>query len=354
MTAAPPFGVSPIHLPPSLALSVVIPCFRSGDWIDALAAQIVATLDARPDDAPGAGPFEVVLVHDASDVQTWEAISRAAAADPRVRGLDMAYNVGQFKATLCGFEHARGRLIVTMDDDFQHPIDALDSLLAPLFAGGEADQLDCVFADFHHHKQHSLVRNAGSGLANWLNAQLHGKPKDVRLSSYRAIRRATARAAVLHRTAFPILGPLLLRVSRRVTSVPIPHQERQHGTTTYTLRQLVRIVMDNVVLSTTWPLRWVAVLGLLSAAGSFVLGLSYLLRFFGDGIGVPGWTTQVLLTAFFGGVTLFTLGLLGEYLARIVDETARPPRYVLRDDTAALSLPPGVDPEAPEDRPEPS
>ncbi len=137
-------------------------------------------------------------------------------------------------------------------------------------------------------------------------------------------------ALLQHRTVKPIIGPLILQSTRRIANVPVAHEPRPTGASGWRLGRLVGTLVDNVVNTSTAPLRLVSLAGLVIAAGSAVLGVYYLVRSLAGNITVPGFTTLTILVVFFGGTTLATIGLLGEYVVRIVTEVTGAPRYVVR------------------------
>ncbi len=304
----------------SIDVSIVIPCYRSGRWLPELVERIIAAMDGLD------LAYEIVLVNDASPDGTWNAIEQLVAEYPCVRGFDMLFNVGQFRATLCGLEHARGELIVTMDDDLQHPPEEIATLLEAIRARPE---VDCVIGAYRR-KRHGPIRRLGSRVMAHLNEAFYGKPRDLTITSFRVLRRQVAQAVCAHGTAKPIISPLLLRSTRRIVNVQVDHCPRPKGRSGYSLPRLVQITLDNLIGASTLPLKAVSLLGLASAAGSVVLGLVYLFRYLTGAIGVPGFVTQVLLITFFGGMTLLSVGILGEYVLRIIHEVARPPRYIVR------------------------
>lgn len=305
--------------------SIVIPCYRSSPWLEELVDRVVAALE------PDGAPFEILLVNDASPDETWEAIERLAGRHRCVRGFDMLANVGQFRATICGLEHARGEFVVTLDDDLQHAPEDIPRLIEALRARPD---LDCIVARMRT-KCHGPLRRLGSAAVGRLNELLYGKPRDLKLTSFRTMRRHVAKAVCAHRTSKPIIGPLLLRSTSRIANVVIDHHPRQRGTSGYSLPRLVRIALDNLFSASTLPLRCVSLVGLVSAAGSALVGGFNLARYLMGDVGVPGFATLVLLIAFFGGTTLLSIGLLGEYVIRIVHEVERPPRYVVRTATGS-------------------
>lgn len=301
-------------------ISIVIPCFRSAAWLPELVARIDRVMSEL------AEPYELLLVHDASGEETWSVIRELAEAYPPVQGLDLMFNTGQYRATLCGLQHARGRWIVTMDDDLQHRPEDLPRLLEALRGD---PRLDCVMGRFAD-KRHSRFRRLSSDLVAWMYTHLYGKPRHLAQSSYRVLTRDLADAICAHGTAFPAIGPLIYRCTRRIGNVDVTHGERPDGRSSYTLLGLVRIVLDNFFNASTLPLRLVSGLGLATSLASFVLGSYYLVRYFVRGFSVPGFATLVVLNLFLGGMILFTVGLLGEYLSRLMQEVRRPPRWAIR------------------------
>ena len=130
-----------------------------------------------------------------------------------------------------------------------------------------------------------------------------------------------------------MLGAALLESSKRVMNVQVNHDEREFGKSGYTLGKLIGFTLDNVFAATNAPLRWISLFGLISALGSILIQGTIIYRWYFEKITVAGFTTQVLLISFFGGMTLFAIGLLGEYILRIVTEVSGPPRYSIREAT---------------------
>ncbi len=299
--------------------SIVIPVYGSGAWLEELAERILAVMDQG-----GHDDCELILVNDRSpDADTWPAIERIAARRPRVRGIDLVYNVGQFRALLCGMAHARADLVLTMDDDFQHPPEELPKLIEALAARPD---LLCVMGDYKVRGQGPL-RRLGSALFSRILDRAYGKPAGVRTTSFRIMRRPLVDSILAFRTARPQLGPLIVSLTRQVANVPVEHQQRPAGRSNYNLFSLLSNTLDSVVYASTVPLRFLSTFGVLCAGAALLAGLGYFIRWATGGIGVAGWITQILLIIFFGGVTLLGLGVLGEYVARIIGEVTGPERY---------------------------
>ena len=298
--------------------SVVIPVFGSGDWLEELVAAVGSALE------PVGGGFEVILVNDSSpDPGTWAAVENCARRHGWARGIDLLYNTGQFRALLCGMEEARGDIVLTMDDDFQHPPGELPVLIQAL--DDHPDAL-CVMGRYEE-RRHGLWRRMGSRMFSGILDRAYGKPPGIVTTSFRIIRRPLVEAILAYKTARPQLGPLIVSITHRVVNVPVRHDERRRGTSNYGLFSLLRATTDSVVHASTAPLRFISTFGLLCSAASLVVGLFYLVRWMTGGIGLPGFTTQILLTIFFGGMMLLSIGVVGEYVGRIIAELTGPRRF---------------------------
>lgn len=306
--------------------SVVIPCYRSAETL----AELVQRL--RPVMESLGKPYEVLLVNDASPDDTWQVIGELAARYPEVRGIDLQFNTGQYRAILCGLEHARGQIVVLMDDDLQHPPEEVPVLVRAL---EEHPQWDCVMGRYVR-KHHSWWRNLGSAAMTWLNSWLYGKPRHVVGSSFQAMRKGLAQALCQHGAFHFILNPVIYRTTRRIGNVPVRHEPRRRGRSNYGPLKLLGLVVNNILSASTLPLRMLSLFGFLTSALSAVLALWYFLLWLTHHTKQSGFTTLVLLVLFFGGMTLLGIGLVGEYLLRIMDEVRRPPRYVIRGTAGGL------------------
>jgi glycosyltransferase involved in cell wall biosynthesis len=241
----------------------------------------------------------------------------------------MQFNVGQFRATICGFEHAQGRFVVTMDDDLQNPPEEVSLLVAGI---AESPEMDCVVGAYRM-KQHSAIRKLGTRLLGRVHEIIYGKPKGLRITVFRIMRRSLVDALLEHRTVMPNIGPLILKSTHRICNVEVEHRPRPMGKSGYSLFRLMQIFFGQIISASTLPLKFLSGIGLVSAFLSALIGGFYAVQHLLGRIAVPGFASQILLTTFFGGLTLFSIGILGEYIARIINEVSRPPRYIVRNDT---------------------
>ena len=304
--------------------SIVIPVYNSGAWLTELVSRIEAAM--RPLDAS----FEVILVNDASpDKSTWQVIQELSRERDYVRGFDMLYNVGQFRALLCGLEQCRGKQVITMDDDLQHPPEELPKLVQAMKAH---PGVDCVMGEYQC-KRHGAIRNLGSALAQKIMDKLYDKPPGIRTTSFRIMTADLAKALTLYRTAHPQLGPLIVRVTKNIVNVPVAHAARPFGTSGYRLIRLVSETLRSVVNASIAPLRFISTIGLVCATAAFIVGVYYLAKWLLGDIGVPGYASLIITIAFFSGMILVSIGVLGEYIGRIVQELTGMPRFTIRTST---------------------
>jgi len=310
-------------------ISVVIPVYNSGSCLPELARRLTTVLRTLGRE------HEVILVDDGSTDNSWEVIRDLTASYPGLGGIRLMHNEGQANATLCGLAHVSGEIVATMDDDLQHRPDQLPRLIDAL---EEDPRLDCVLGRFEE-KHHAFYRNWGSALIRAINALAFRLPKGVRSSAFRVMRRPVADALVRHGTANPAIPVLLFGTTRRVRSLPIEHAPRHSGRSTYSLAKQFRLALDNICNATMLPLRVVAGIGLATCGLSVALLAAYLIRFLMGKIGVPGWTTVVVLVTFFSGVILLSLGVIGEYMVRVLREVRQRPNYFIREKAGVLAGP---------------
>jgi undecaprenyl-phosphate 4-deoxy-4-formamido-L-arabinose transferase len=301
------------------SVSVVVPCYRSAECVAELARRVALAL------APTGRRFELVLVNDASPDGTWAEIARLAASEPFVVGVDLRRNVGQDGAIMAGLHHARGAIAVVMDDDLQHDPADIPRLCAALEGGA-----DVVYAEFERKRQ-AWWKNLGSWLAGQLAVRVLGKPPEIYLSPYKAIRGDVVAEVVRYRGPFPYLDGILFTVTSRIAQIPAQHHERYAGASNYDLVKSVRVALKLATSFSVLPLRVASIVGAALAVLAFALGAAFLTEALTSGENVPGWASLIVSVLFLGGVQLVGIGLLGEYVGRIFITQNQRPQFVVRE-----------------------
>lgn len=300
-------------------LSVVVPAYRSAASLPHLLAALAKFLPTV------ANTFEVVVVDDCGGGGTWEVIRDLANTYPWVRGFALARNSGQHNALLCGILAARHDLIVTMDDDLQHPPALIGDLLAAL-----RDDIDVVYG-YPLIERHGLWRDLASRLTKRALALASGNRDVHRTSALRLFRGRLREGFARYRATAVSIDVLLSWETGRMTYVPVQFAPRPYGTSTYTVRALMAHALNMITGYTVWPLRLASWFGFLFMALGFAVALFALVNWLVRGSAVPGFAFLASTVAVFAGVQLFCLGLIGEYLARMYHRTLDRPPYTVRE-----------------------
>jgi undecaprenyl-phosphate 4-deoxy-4-formamido-L-arabinose transferase len=303
----------------TIRLSVVIPVYRSQDTLRELHRRIVAALE------PVEPAFEIVLVEDCGGDNSWQVIESIAAHDARVRGIQLARNFGQHNALLCGIRSARGDLIVTIDDDLQNPPEEIPKLLTVL-----AEGQDVVYGT-PVAETHSFFRNQASKITKLALQSAMGAQTARKVSAFRVFRTRLRDAFDAYRSPTVNIDVLLTWGTTRFAAIPVRQDERAVGDSGYTFGKLVNHAINMMTGFSSLPLQIASVLGLLFGGMGFVILLYVLWGYLQHGSSVPGFTFLASIIAIFSGVQLFTLGIFGEYLARMHFRSMdRPPYAPLR------------------------
>jgi undecaprenyl-phosphate 4-deoxy-4-formamido-L-arabinose transferase len=302
----------------SRSISVVVPVFRSGPGLAALHERVTATLSRLTE------TWELILVDDASDDGTFDRMLALRRHDPRVKLVRFARNMGQHHATLCGIKRATGDIVVTLDDDLQNPPEEIPAFVSKLDAG-----YDLVIGRIREQKQHSAWRNVSSATMQKLVGVILRKPGDLSLSSYRAMTRRGARALATYRGVQTYLPALFLNLipRDRIANIDVRHDARQHGASTYTLKKLLKLSSYLLINHSNIPLRLTSALGFLTSVLSVIFASVLIADALLHGTPVKGWTSLAVLVTLVGGCVLMSLGIVGEYIGRLLVESSAPEQF---------------------------
>ncbi len=314
-------GRSPSDRP--LAVSVVVPVYNGAAALPELVARLRAALAGRAPDA------EILLVNDGSRDASWQAIAELAAEPrrPRVRGIDLRRNYGQHNALLCGIRAAAGAVVVTMDDDLQHPPEEIPRLLDALSA-----EVDVVYGT-PLGEQHGLLRDLASRATKLVLRRAMGPEIAGRVGAFRAFRAELREAFAQYGNPYVSIDVLLSWATDRFAAIEVRHEPRREGRSGYTLRALVRHALNLITGFSIGPLRLASAIGLASTLFGLLVLAWVVGRYLVQGGSVPGFPFLASVIAIFSGAQLFTLGILGEYLARIHVRLMSRPVYSVRRST---------------------
>jgi polyisoprenyl-phosphate glycosyltransferase len=301
-------------------LSVVVPVYNEEEVIETTCRRLTDVLEALGE------PYEILFVDDGSRDRTLDILRDLCASDKRLRVISFSRNFGHQIAVTAGIDHASGRCVVLIDADLQDPPELIPELLAKWREG-----YDVVYGRRIARKGESWFKKTTAALFyRFLRAMT---PVDIPVDTgdFRLMDRKVCDALVQMREQSRFVRGMVSWTGFRQTAVPYVRAERFAGKTKYPLRKMIRLSLDAITSFSTKPLRWAGFLGFFMSAAGFVYLLVVLyLRLFTD-VTQPGWASQVAISLLFHGITLTLLGVLGEYIGRIYEETKRRPLYLVAE-----------------------
>jgi undecaprenyl-phosphate 4-deoxy-4-formamido-L-arabinose transferase len=299
-------------------LSVVIPAYHSESTLPNLVERLHKTLE-------GMGRrYEIIIVDDGSKDNTWHVLAELQAQHrDTLTAIQLMRNFGQHNALMCALRHARGELIVTMDDDLQNPPEEIPVLVEAI----ERGDFDLVYGKYDR-KRHGRWRNLGSAVVNIFYRLVF--QLTVTVTAFRVMRRQLAESILSYDLNFTFLDGLLAWNTQRIGEASVRHEPRQDGRSGYSLRRLVLLAMNLFANFSLLPLQAVSLLGFLFSLVGFVLGSYYLVKYFLDQLVVPGYASTIVAILVLGGTQLLALGVIGEYLGRLHLNVNRKPQYTVR------------------------
>lgn len=301
-------------------ISFVIPCYRSEQTLPLVIGEIREKMKTMEQ-----YQYDIFLVNDCSPDNTFQVIRKLCEEDQRIRGIDFARNFGQHAALMAGLRHSDGDYVVCLDDDGQTPADEVDRLIDKLEEG-----YDAVYARYDH-KQHSTFRNLGSKVNERMTRTMLGKPAELYISSYFAVKRFVVEDMIRYENSYPYVIGLVLRATGKIANVPVNHRERNVGTSGYTVKKLFALWFNGFTAFSVKPLRIATAIGGTSAVIGFLYGIYTIVKRLLRPDVPMGFSSTMAAIVFFGGMMMLMLGLIGEYIGRIYISLNNSPQYVIRE-----------------------
>lgn len=301
--------------------SVVVPVYNSELSLAELCARVDKVF------GPIVGDYELIMVEDGSEDGSWRVMKSLKNRNRRLKIVRLTKNSGQHNALMCGFSISSGDYIITMDDDLQHPPEEIPNLINAI----QNSDFDVVYGVPAGKRKHSPIRRIGGFLYRRLISSAFKCAHHPITGSFRIIRKETLMHIVKIKTPNPIISLLLLKVTQQIGSIEIRHDKRKYGKTTYTMYKLLKHFADGMLYNGTLLLKGLFFLGILTSCIALVFGVYYIISFFLGNTSITGWTTIILLQFFFSGILMLSIGIIGEYLLRILQEARQVPGYFIRD-----------------------
>lgn len=305
--------------PPLTLLSVVAPARDEQDVLAEFHARLTPVLDGIATD------WEIIYVNDGSTDSTLALMESLHAADARIAIVDLSRSFGKEIALSAGLDHARGDAVIVIDTDLQDPPELIPELIQQWQSG-----YDVVYAQRRTRAGESILRRATAHVFYRLLQHAGRVQVPIDTGDFRLLSRRAVDALKQLREQHRYMKGLFAWIGYPQIAVPYEREARFAGQTKWNYRALVHLAMEGITSFTTRPLRLATYLGLISAAVAFVYGTVMIVKTLIYGNAVPGYPSLMVVVLFLGGVQLVAIGIMGEYLGRMFDESKQRPLYFVK------------------------
>lgn len=303
-----------------MLVSIVIPCYNSEKSIGKLVDMCMEAFSEWD-----GYECEMVLVNDCSRDGTYREILSCVEKYPdRVTGVDFSKNFGQHAALLAAMHYVRGELVVGMDDDLQNHPDQIRQFLEKMEEG-----YDVVFG-VYRKRQFGWFKNLTSRISQFLMVRLVERPKGIEMSNFWCARRFVTDEMIRYRGNDALIQPLFARTTSKMADIELEHFEREYGTSNYNFRKAFRLFMTFMDYSTV-PLRMANFFGILFSFAGFVATIALIIHKYADPTVQTGWSSLMCLMLIIAGIVFLMIGVIGEYLGKLISASTNKPLFVVRD-----------------------
>ena len=301
-------------------ISIVIPAYNEDTLLPKLHQSLAAVLSGQPFE------FEIVYVNDGSTDNTLNTIKELKQSDAQVTLIDLSRNFGKEIALSAGLQNAAGDAVIVMDADLQDPPELIPELISEWQNG-----YDVVYAQRTHRKGESLVKRTTAHFFYRIIQRVSKITIPEDTGDFRILSRRAVNALNTFNEQHRFMKGLFAWIGYKQKAVQYQRDPRQAGTSKWSYWRLWNFALDGITSFTIAPLKISSYIGLITALGAFAYGLYMLIETLIYGNPVPGYPSLIVIILMLGGVQLVAIGILGEYLGRIFNETKRRPLYFINE-----------------------
>ena len=302
-----------------MLISIVIPCYYSEKTISKVVEMVMEEFEKND-----GYECEFVLVNDGSKDGTFDEIRRLAGKYPNVCGVNLMRNFGQHNALMASLQYAGGDYILGMDDDMQTHPSQIFKLIHKIEEG-----YDLVYG-VYPVKKNSPLKNLTSKINEVSSRIMLNRPKDIVSSNFWIITRAVKNEVMKYDSFNPYIDGIFYRVTHNIGNVPVEHFKRECGTSGYTFRKLLNLWLAYWNFSVI-PLRVSFFLGIFSAVAGVIIAILVVINKIIYPDITVGWSSTLCIMVVFFGLVLMVLGIVGEYLGKIILILNNTPQYIVRE-----------------------
>lgn len=308
----------------NIELSIVVPIYNEEMVIDELIKRLIATAKKVTDD------YELILVNDSSKDSSLQKIREHATQDHQIHYINFSRNFGHQIAIMAGMDHASGNAIVTIDADLQDPPELIEEMYHKYQEGYKV-----VYAKRSKRRGESVFKKLTARWFYRLMAKLVSFEIPLDVGDYRLISRDVLEYLKGMKEYDKYIRGQIAWLGFKSTYVMFERDERKFGTTNYPFKKMLRLAFNGITAFSDEPLKLATRLGFAVCVISFLMILYGFYGYFFDKNTVPGWASLIISITFLGGVQLLSLGVIGEYISRIMNNVRDRPLYVINDTSLA-------------------
>lgn len=296
-------------------ISIIIPTYKGVETLINLVEDLILNFKNHN--------IEIIVVNDCSPDSTHEEMEVLIQKYPnKITYLKFSKNYGEHSAVMAGLRNSEGNLVLIMDDDYQNPPDEALKLAEYSLTSDH----DVIFTKYKIKKD-SFIRNFMSKIANFSAQLIIKKPKDIYLSSFKAIKKNTVNEIVKYKGPFPYIDGLILSITNNLGSFEVKHSERKFGKSSYSLIKLAKHYGNLITNFSTIPIHLFSILGLTITLVSFLFIIGIVFEKILNPSVPLGYSTLITVIIFFSGIQILFLGLIGEYVGKILKNVNKENQY---------------------------
>lgn len=300
-------------------ISIVTPEYKGEKMVHELVARIVTSVESITTN------YEIILVNDASPDGAWRAIEHECSLNPKVKGLNLSRNFGQHYAITAGLSYAKGDWVVVMDCDLQDRPEEIPNLYAKTQEG-----YDSVLAQ-RVQRSHGWFKRTGSKWFYKVFSYLTETKQDSSVANFGIYNRKVIDAVLSMGDAMRYFPTQIQWVGFKKAYLPIQHDERSEGKSSYNLSRLFKLAFDTIISFSDKPMRLMVQMGLFVTLAAFIVGTIVLVRYCMGLIEVMGFASLIISLWLLGGIIISLIGVVGIYLGKLFEKAKERPTFIVKD-----------------------
>jgi polyisoprenyl-phosphate glycosyltransferase len=297
--------------------SIVVPVYNSENTLDELCYRTVTEMEKISDN------YEIFCIDDCSIDQSWKKLQKIREKNKKIKIIHLVRSFGQHNAILCGFYYANGEFVITLDDDLQHPPEEISKLIRKISEG-----FSVVYGKYEP-KNPTIIENIMSTIFQDLIHIILNIPRDIFLSSFAIYKSEIPKKMILIKSTHPFIFGLMIKSTpvEKIANIKVLHFERPRGKSNYGIVKYFKYALNLLINYSSYLLLVVALLGFIISVISFCFGFWIIVQgILTPGYGISGWNSLMIVISFLGGTILLSIGVIGEYLRRILSELSLNPQ----------------------------